>query len=588
MELLAEGGLWTVSATAREGQSLEVVERLLLGVVDKLKRGAFTDAELAAVVLNAEIDDERALEDSDERVARMIESFAERVPWPDEASRLARMRKVTRDDVVRVSNRYLGASYVAVKRVRGRFEPPRIDKPAITPIALDTARESPLAREVKAMPVVPLEPVWLAEGTDYQRISLAAGPLVASRNRRHDLFTVSWEWQLGSRRMRLLCHALDLLDSSGAKGLSAIELKRRLYAMGTSVSSTCSTDRTELRASGIDRNMQASVALVERWLRTVEIDPKIARALAANRVSQRNDEMQDPQEIARALGEYVDLGVDSSYLTVPSNRELLGARPRDLAALLGQLPDLEHRTGYFGPRDGADAARLVALGRNHRRVPPPPPVRYRKASGTRIFLVSRKVAQSQIGIAMPGRPIATETRPVAELYSEYMGGNMGSVVYQEIRESRGLAYSASAGFAPGARRGDETALVGTLGTQSDKTVEALTTMLALLRRMPKNDNRFRIARDALDEQYRSTRASPRAVPDWVFAWDDLGERADPRPRGWAALRRLAPGDLAGFADRSGAAPTLISILGNRERFDRAALEKIGRIEKVRVSALFGY
>jgi predicted Zn-dependent peptidase len=586
--LMAEAGAWLMTGTAREGQSLAEVEKLLLGVVAKLKSGTFTQADLDAIVLNEEIDDKEKLESNDARVDRMLESYTGRVPWGDVVKRMDRLRKVTREDVVRVANKYLTDRYVIVKRMRGEFDPPKIDKPAITPIALDTSRESALAKKVKAMPVEPLEPEWLVEGTHYQRVATPAGPLVGSRNKRHDLFTLTYEFQLGSKRKRLLCHALDLLDRSGAKGLPAAELKKKLFAMGTTIHTSCSADVSEIQVSGIDRNMEASVDLLESWLRTAEFDEKVVAALAANTISQRNDQVQEPQVIAGALAEYVNRGKDSAYLTVPSNRELKGAKGPALRKLLAELPDHQHRVAYFGPREAAEAAKLAAIGGKHRPVAAHDPLEFRRGKATRIYLVDRPVAQSQVRIAVPHKPIDNGRRPLARLYSEYMGGNMGALVFQEIREARGLAYTANAGYRTGARPVDESALTATLGTQADKTIEALTTMMELLRKTPIQEVRLKTARDALDEEYRASRVDPRAAPLWVFAWDDRGEKADPRPREWETLRKLAGKDLAAFAAEAATGATLVAILGPTKRFDKKALGKVGEIETVPVTKLFGY
>lgn len=583
-----EAGLWAVRATARDGQGLDEVEKLLRGEVAKLKAGAFTQADLDAIILNQEVGDKEQLESNEARVARMAEAWIGHLPWSVEAGHIAAMRKVTRADVIRVANRYLGDSFVVVRRVRGTFEPPKIKKPAITPIKLDTKRESALARKVLAMQVVPLEPVWLVEGKDYQRLKLPSGELVASHNGRHDLFTVTYDYRLGEQARPLLCHALELLDRSGAKGMSAVELKRKLFAMATTISTRCDQRDTQIYLSGIDRNLEASVALLDTWLRTAQFDDKTVAALAENRISQRNDQMQEPPVIAAALADWVDYGADSSFLTVPSNRQLKAATGRVLGKLLAQLPDYRHRTTYFGPRAAADAAKVVVLGRHFRAVPPRRPVRYRRSKGTLIYEVPRAVAQSQVRIAVAKPPIGRAERPVANLYSQYVGGNMGSVVFQEIRETRGLAYSVWAFYKTGQYTRDQSALIAGMGTQSDKTITAVSTLLGLLRTLPISEQRLATARQALDEQYRSSRVDPRQAPLWVLQWEDRGEKTDPRPREWAAFKELSQSDLAAFAKKVASGPTLIAILGDTARFDQAALKKLGTPRVVKADKLFGY
>lgn len=64
--------------------------------------------------------------------------------------------------------------------------------------------------------------------------------------------------------------------------------------------------------------------------------------------------------------------------------------------------------------------------------------------------------------------------PVATLYNEYFGGGMNSIVFQELREARGLAYSASAGLGEPSRL-DKPYIYSTfIATQNDKMGDALT------------------------------------------------------------------------------------------------------------------
>jgi len=585
---LREAGYWAMTATAREGQRLDQVEKLLIGVAGELAAGEFRQQDLDAVVLDEEIAEKQALESNQARAERIAEAYADHVAWPVAARHLDAMRRIRRDDIMRVARKYLGRDHVVVWREHGELHPPRIEKPAITPVAIAPGRRSQLAREVEAMPAVPLQPEWLVEGRDYERLALPAGPMIAARNRRHDLFEVTYTFDLGSRRKRLLCAALELFDRSGDRDMSAAELKRRLFEMGTAIRSQCDADKTVIDVSGVDRNLEPSIRLLERWLRTARFDGGVLAALVANTISQRRDEMRDPQAIGQALAEYAARGEDSAFLTVPSNRELRAARAGQLRALLASLPDHQHRTAYFGPRAGAEAARVIALGAHHRRVAPRDPVRYRRARRTRIFLVSRKVAQSQVHVAIPQPPLARERRALARLYSEAMGGHMGAVVVQEIREARGLAYDAWAGYDPGDRARDESALEATMGTQSDKTVEALATLVRLLRAPPIHEARTEVARRSLDQEVRASRVDPRQAPAWVESWDELGERSDPRPREWAQVKAAAPAELAAFAARAGTGPLLISVMGDADRIDRAALARIGSVEEVPLSRLFGY
>jgi predicted Zn-dependent peptidase len=585
-----EAGYAVLSATAREGQKHELLEQLLLAELDKVKRGAFSDEDLAAVVLNAEIAEKRELESNDARVSRMTDAFVGHLPWTYAAGHLDRLRKVSRADVMRVANEYLGANHVVVRRVRGAYQPPKITKPSITPVALDPSRRSPLAVEVSAMAAEPIEPGWLVEGTDYQRATLPGGGFIAVKNPLNDLFVVTYRFDLGERREKLLCHALALLERSGAGEMPADVLVRKLYAMGTSIDTDCTPDETTLTISGIDRNLESAVALLDQWLRTPRFDRATIDALVANTLSQRKDRIAEPRAIAAALAEYAQHGDRSSFLTAPSNAALRAASGATLRALLAGLPDRQHRTTYFGPRAAADAARVVALGHDHTRVAPIEKERFRTLPGGKheVYLLSQPTAQSMIRIAMPKPPSSAADRAIGTLYTEYMSGGMGALVFQEIREARGLAYSAFAAYGAGERVGDQAELLAGLGTQGDKTTDALTTMLGLLGKPPITAARLATAKRSIEEGYRTTRIEPRAVAGVFQAWVDLGEPDDPRPRTRRAIDQADAATLAAFSERAASGGTIISVAGDASRFDLATLATLGTVIKVKVEQLFSY
>ncbi|MCG8420806.1 MAG: insulinase family protein [Proteobacteria bacterium] len=586
--ILREAGMWLMYGVAREGQSLDQVEALLLGVVDKLKAGAFSQAELDAIILHAEMREMREIESNQARVGKMANAYIHRVPWPDAARRSEKLRRVSRDDVIAVAKRYLGKNMVVVRRHKGEHQPPKIPKPTITPIAIDPAKKSAFAGALEAMPIRPLEPRWLVEGEHYVRQALPSGEMMAVANRRNQLFAIDYRFEVGSRKIPLLCFALDLLEQSGTSSLSPDALKRKLYALGTTISVQCAADETWLSVRGIDRNMEASIALLGEWLQSAALTEDLYKKLLANELSKRKDAMDDPATVGRALSSYAAVGTDSQFLLVASNAQLQQARLAELRALLARLPNHVHRTLYFGPRSAADASKVVVLGRAHQPLAKRPPRTYRRVNSSRTYFLHKEVAQSSISITIAKPPLPAADIPLSLLYREYVGGGMGSLVFQEIREARGLAYSAFATHRYGRRPGDQSAISGFIGTQSDKTVEALATMLNLIRAMPMQSSRLATAVTTIDEEYRTTRIDPRQVARRVLEWEERGHRGDPRKGHWSVIRGLDQAALKGFAARSSSGPVIIGIMGDRSRIDMAKLAEIAPVAEVKIEQIFGY
>jgi predicted Zn-dependent peptidase len=582
-----EAGWFTVRASLREGQTHAEVEKLLLGVVDKLRRGEFTQAEIDAIVLNQDIMEKFKLEHNYFRVSKMTDAFINRRPWSDVLERDRKVRKVTREDVIRVANAYLGPGFSAVWRKDGKPEVAKIEKPKITPVEIKTERRSPFADKILAMPAAELQPEWLVEGTHYSRVPLPGGPLLAVKNTRNDLFTVSYKFERGLQKERMLCYALDVVAESGAGELSVEALRKKLFALGTTVEFDCGAHESTMLVSGVDANLQESVRLAESWLRDVKIDPKVLQGIADNQISERRDALEEPDSLAWALVSYVLHDKESEYLLAPTNQQLLAAKPEALARLAREFLDHEHRVMYYGPRPAAEAAKVLALGNNHKKLAPRKPTTYRKVGKPTVYFTHRDVAKSTIGLALPTTPQARDKRPAARLLSEYFGGGMNTLLFQELREARGLVYYAYGTLDAGSRPKDAWALRGGLGTQSDKTSEALKTFFDLLAR-PLDPSRFETARATLDQEFRSSRIDPRFSVSWVDAWDQLGEKSDPRPWIWEQIRGMTQEQLQAFAGALAKLPPVVGIVGNRDRVDLAAIRKLGQIVEVAPEKLFSY
>ncbi len=583
-EQLVEGSYHALTGVARDDQSLADVERLLRSVVSELKAGNFTDTDLEAIVLHREIREQMARESNGGRVAWISDAYLARRSWEDHLRLTEAMRRVTREDILRVAATYFGPDHVIVLRRRGKHDAPKMPKPVITPVAIDPARVSPYAASVLAEAAPDPEPVWLVADRDYTRTTLPAGRLIVAPNTRSQLFSLTLRWELGTRQRPLLGYALELLNQAGAGDLDAEALQRRLYQLGTTIDTDGGADHTSIHVTGVDEHLEASLVLLDRWLRAPSFDDDTVRDLLANTLSLRRDEQDEPESLAEALAEFARRGRESDVLARPSDRQLKQASGADLARELAALADLSHHTLYFGPRAAPAVTTALAPCAGH-PVAVRPPRRLRTVDRPTVFFLHRDMAQAQIEVALVQPPLPRADRPAARLINQVLGGDMSGLMFQEIREARGLAYHAMGMLAIGARVADPCALLGRLGTQADKSDEALALTLELLRRPALTGDRVAAARVALTREMVATRIPPRRVPDWVQAWEERGESGDPRPWELAQLQTLGPADLHALLARFAATPTIISILGDRDQLG-AALERFGEVVEVRASDIF--
>ncbi len=576
---LREAGYYQLSGDALDRQTHAQLEALLLGVVGKVVRGEFTDADVATAVLHADLGHQRQLESNRGRMELLEDAFINGRDWADVVGHIERMRKVTRADVMRVAAKYLDGNHVAVRRVKGPAAAPKIAKPGITPVKADQDRQSAFAKAILAMPVAPVEPVALREGADYVRATLPTGPLIAVPNRRNGLFAATHRYELGRADDRLVCLALEVLEVSGAGKRSPEQLGRQLHELGITFDTRCSRTETELTISGPERNLDAGMALVREWLGSPAIAPTTVKARVAALLTQRANAVASPQSIAAASAAYARFGDDSDFLVEATNRQLRAATPAQLRKILGGFLRLPHRTSYFGPPRASYEA--IALGDGKLAGRAPRPVRFRKP-GT-VHAVDLDTAQTHVWLIWPRRPAAETDRAAGALFGAYAR----PLLFQEVRELRGLAYTVFGGFGPGERKLDEASLFAYVGTQGDKAQEALEAVLSTLRR-PVDDTRLAHTKETLAQEHRVERIAPRAIAAAVYRWDDEGEPADPRAARLQRALRLSRADLEQWTKAALEQPAIVSITGDRKKLDEAALGKLAPVVFVPAGKLFGY
>jgi predicted Zn-dependent peptidase len=191
-------------------------------------------------------------------------------------------------------------------------------------------------------------------------------------------------------------------------------------------------------------------------------------------------------------------------------------------------------------------------------------------------------------MAMPLGVLGDEDRPRARLLQEYFGGGMASIIFQEIREARGLAYFARGGVSYGSRLNDDWAFTGMMDTQGNKTIDALSFFLELVRDRPLDPSRTDEAKVTLEEDYRSSRVEPRFIVYWVKSWFERGDEKDPRPAEREGAAATDNSRLQDFANKVKDAPVIISILGNESEIDMTALEGVAKVSRVKPDQLFSW
>jgi predicted Zn-dependent peptidase len=581
--------LWGVP---KDGQSLDEVQQLLLEQIEKVKKGEFEDWVLPAIVTDFKKHQKASLESDVARVNQMTNAFLGFTDWDRKVGEIARIEKLTKDDVVRVANQYFSGGYVSGRRIDEQQEIPSITKPQIDPVKIDPTRQSDFAKKILAISAKPIEPVFVDPEKDYTVAGYKEGvKLYYAPNPLNDLFSLSILVEFGTFEDNKIGVSTLLLDKSGTKRFSAEDLKKEWYKLGMDASVNAGDNETFIAISGLDENFEKSLALLMEWITGPTADAATLDELKQIILVSREDEKKDPGALNRALSAYHRYGAESSFLRRLPSAELQKLTVDELQALIRGLLDYKHVITYTGslPLDRVQKA-LAKLHPLPSTLKDPPPYRFLRArapASNEVFFFNKEAAQAQVRIEYRSGVYGPDILTPAELYNSYFADGMSSIVFQELRESRALAYSAGALYHVGTRIDDENLMIGAIGCQADKTPEAVAAFIEIMDKLPESPERMQEALTALDNQYRTSKLGFRDVIGAVRAWEKLGLAPDPRKKQFEALKSAGLETVLAFhkqwvKDRA----KLISVVGDKNRIDMTALKQYGDITEVELDALF--
>jgi zinc protease len=576
----------------KKGQSLEEVEQLLLDQIELIKKGEFDDWILPAILNDFKKSQKAALESDVARVSTMRQAFLTHADWDDYVGEMKRMERVTKEDVVRVANKYFGDDYAVVRRIDEQHDVPSITKPKIDPLDIDATKQSAFAKKILAMPYKEIEPVYVQPGIDYQEVVYADGvKLYYAPNPLNDLFSFSMLVEFGSEENNKIAMATRLMDKSGTEAFTPEDLKKEWYKLGSSFSIAAGDNESYISISGLDEQFETTLALMLDLVQHPQTDADTLEALKAIVLKSREDAKKDPGSISRAVTLYNRYGDESRFLRMLTTEQVQALTVDELHALISNLLTYKHTLTYTG---SLPLETVLNLLRKHHPVTgalkDPPPYRFqyaRELDETEIYFFDKEMAQAQVRLEFPNGEYDENLVTPISLYNSYFAEGMSGVVFQELREARALAYSAGARYVTGSRKNAENLMVGVVGCQADKTVDAVDAFIEILDNLPESQERFDEAVNAITSRYRTSKIGFRGVIGAVRGWERLGLKGDPRKVRFENIQQAKMDDLLSFQrSRIKGRPKLISVVGDKSKIDMDALANYGKIIDVTLDDVF--
>lgn len=583
-------------AIPNKGQSLKEAKELMLKEVEKIKKGQFDEKMLQAVNANMKLDYYKSLDDNRERSMKMVYAFINNNPWQREVEQQKRLEGITKEQLMRFAQQHLGNSYVCVYKEEGvDTTQHKIEKPAITPIPSNRDMESALVREVRMAKTTPIAPLFPNFKKDVLSTRTAAGlPLYYKRNTEDGRFQLSFNFDFGDEDMLPMAYAAEYLEYVGTPTMTPAEIKKAFYALACEYSVTVGNSYTAITLSGLTENMPKALKLLRQLLTEAKADKESFDNYVNLKRKTLEYNKSDQRASYAALCDYVLYGAYNPHTHIIRTDSLAQMDPQALLHHLNNLTKMQQTVLYYGPLSQKELSKTltnlwptpkqliaVPVGKEYNEQTTP--------VQSQVFIAPYEAKNIYMRMFHVGNTSwNSQEMAVKATFNEYFGGSMNSVVFQELRETRGLAYNAFAQYNSYPRFNHKEYYFTHIISQNDKMMDCVRTFKQILDSVPQSQAAFDIAKQSLEKNLRSTRYTKYNLLTQYLNAQRHGLNVTPSEIIYNNLSKVTMQDMINFEQKEMARkPYRYAILGDETQLDMNALKQLGTIHRLSTEEIFG-
>lgn len=578
-------------------QSYSSAEKMVWDEINRVKNGDFSDEMFNSLKLEQKRQYASSLENIDSRATIMMNLFSQGKSWNDYLNEVARIESITKEDVVRVAQKYFSNNYLCVTKSTGKYPKDNLPKPAFSPVVPRNAdASSSYAKQLEKIPEQQVAPRIIDFEKDVKTSKLT--PLVTlytTPNPLNDIFTLNISYGIGALEQPELMQLTNYLQLLGTESLSFEQFRSRLQSIGSTLAFDVTPDAFVMKVTGFDNHIDETMKLVGDFIRHAKADDKKLRQIVDDAKVSEKAFFKSGDNVASALLEQVKYGDQSRYLRKLSLSQIKKLKGKDMLAIYDKVRSVQCDLHYCGT---LPVEKVIGTIRQHlpleRTTVASNSPYYRELKQydrpTVFFIDMPDMAQSIVYGYVKGDPVDDKaSRHASRLFSVYFGGDMSSLMFQEIREFRSFAYRTSGRYQlPNhAHKGTAGSFTAMLSTQSDKTLDALGVLDSLIREMPLKPERMEAVKQTLVNRINNDYPPFRNLSEKVASARMEGFDRDPAEEFLRDIATMDMQDISRFyREQISGRPVVYVIAGNRKHIDMKKLAEYGTIIKVKKKDIY--
>lgn len=589
-------GIFILSGSPKAGQSLEEAQKLLLEQVDLLKKGDFDESLIKATIANIKLAELQGFDNNDVRADATMNAFIlnRGTEWDKMLASTDAMAKITKKEIVDFANQFFINNYVSILKHKGEDKSiVKVEKPTITAVKTNANEVSPFTKNIIAAPVKPIAPKFLDYTKDLNFGKAGIADVITVQNTENGIFRMSYRFEMGSYNYKLLPYATQYLAFLSTDKYSSEDISKAFYNLACNYNINVGSEVTTVSLSGLQENFDKAVSLLEDVLANCKPNEKALEDLKGRILKSRENAKLNKSSILSGLMSYAQYGADNPFNFGLTNDEVKNMKSADLIYLLHNLTNYQHTITYYGPKTLAafstDIAKVHALGKEFTPAAPMKKFVYTTTDSNKVYFADYDMVQAEIRWVRNAGLYDPANAAKIDLFNNYFGGGMGSIVFQTIRESKALAYSTFAVYSSPNSKEKENTMIAYVGTQADKMNEAVAGMNELLTVLPESDKSFSLSKNNSLNGIETSRITKDGIIASYFSDKKLGFDHDSRIDEYAALKPLNFTDVKSFHGTNiSGKPYNYCVVASEKKINLADLAKFGTVTKLNLEQIFGY
>ncbi len=575
------------------GQKMRTAENLALKAIHEVRDGAFDESTLEQAKKEMYVSYQLEMENPEIKANSIAQLFLLDKDMADLGAYPDRIKAITKAEVLKVAQKYYGENYLAFYSRMGSPKKEKLSKPNYEPIKTNSKGVSSFAKKFQDIAELKVEPKFVDFEKDIQSFSIGEGHnLYVAANPKNDIYTSTFIFKVGNLKIKEIELVASLMNRAGTSDMNRDRLQKEFAKIGCTYEFSSDSEQAQVQITGLEKNLDRAYELIGKLIASPLINEDDLDITADNIKSARKYEREEPAAVGQSLMSYALYGEKSSFIHRVSKKTIKRFKIADFNRIWSRVMAYECAVHYVGRLDGKQVKEMLTKNVTFAAKPIAADqsgyISVNDYQENVIYFVNRKNAiQSNISFLVNGRAFAKEDVPAQEAFNTYFGGGFSGLVLQEIREYRSLAYSAGAWYLSPSHKGLNNFFIGMIGTQADKTLDAMQVFYDIKKNMPEKPERMSFIQPYLAQTCITARPNFREITFSIEAWKNLGYTSDPSILIAEKAKTISFDDITDFYKKNIQNQNIVTmIVGDKSKIDMKKLAKFGKIKFIKEKALY--